>query len=160
MGKRACIRHATHSHQVAFTVAPEAILTSQAGPDHASPLSIEAVHWKVTERFACDKKKAAQVYMLQNAAPQCLFSSMEAVIANYGCEVPNACLIHTKKNHAYRPACRVGSADEQAQIMVIGFPCAPFSQQRDKSKPGYLTQLRGVQVRFLHVKRSRVDQVC
>ena len=100
--------------------------------------SVEAVQWKVEERLACDKKKSAQVYMHQNSAPICMFSEMEFVIKNYGREVAKACLMHTKKNRAFRDTCRVGDGEAKPQVQVIGFPCAPFSQQRDKSKKGSL----------------------
>ena len=73
------------------------------------------------EKLACDKKKAAQVYMMANAAPECMFSQMDVVTKNYGKELGGMCLMHTRKRKMHRAVCKVGSGVGLAEVMVIGF---------------------------------------
>ena len=92
-------------------------------------LLIEALGIRARESLTVDRKKSAQTYLFQNVHGLHHWPELDSVVASYGSIQPG-CLIHKRQ----RSGCLVGSpADQPCHMMVIGFPCAPFSTQRDKA---------------------------
>ena len=101
----------------------------------ASPTCKEFADLAFQERMTVDPKKSSISFILQNTESQHHFERVEAVVGCFDSATSDGLFCHRHQRHCIPPACRDGCAD----ILVIGFPCSPFSGQRvQRHLPGRL----------------------
>ena len=79
---------------------------------------------KFCEKFSVDVKPASAQFLAVNGWGECHFRTVAEVVKAYS--DPEATLYCSK----HKGPCRVGFASSTRDLLIVGFPCSPYSVQR------------------------------